>query len=230
MFSASKGSTVNVKKVTTKSAQTSKGAIGFVVGSSSRHRHDSASSKSFCYLFRLGGSGKKSVIGHARCLKGIKHGDTVVLEFAGNSCNYDWKAVSENPEASHLPLMSLSHFRNIYTDIVAQLRVIGARPIILSLPELLPQRYFDFVSQGLDKSNILRWLGGDVANLSGWHEQYNRELFKLGKELGVPIVDIGSLLLNCRSLGDCYSSDGMHPNKRGLAMIAESVVPSCLSV
>ncbi len=62
------------------------------------------------------------------------------------------------------------------------------------------------------------------------HELYNRELFKLGDELDVPVVDISTIFLDRRSLGDCYSADGMHPNKRGHAMIAEAVMSSGLLV
>lgn len=226
MFFASKNSVE--KWIVAKPAQVVEGLAKQEVGGGSCHSQGTVRDKEFCYLFRLGVSGKKSNSGRGRNLKGIKQGDIVVLEFAGSSCNYDWKAVSEAPCAQHLPLTGLPAFRGLYADAISQLRTIGARPVILSLPELLPQRYFDFVSRGLNKVNILKWLGGDINKLSDWHEQFSHELFKLGGELNVPVVNIGSLLLNCRSLGDCYGSDGMHPNKRGYALIAESVIPSCL--
>lgn len=220
-----------MKGVVAKPTQICEGTTKYIISSEGSHtRHESTNRKGARHLFRFGTNNKKSASSRDRRLKEIKKGDTVVLEFGGNNCNYDWKAVSEAPEANHVPLMSLSDFRNLYEGMISQFRELGAKPVLLSLPVLLPQRYFDFVSQGLNKENILKWLGGDVNKLSDWHEQYNRELFRLGKELNVPVVDISTVFLDRRSLGDCYSSDGMHPNKRGHAMIAETVMSSGLLV
>lgn len=175
---------------------------------------------------RLGGTVKDGLASLGRYLKEINHGDTVVLEFGGNDCNFDWKAVSETPDGEHAPRVSLKDFSEMYRRLIEQIRSVGARPVLLSLPALLPQRFFDFVSRGLNRENILKWLGGDVNVISSWHEQYNREVFKLGKELGVPVIDISTVFLERRSLGDCYCIDGMHPNEKGHAMIAEAVLAS----
>lgn len=163
-----------------------------------------------------------------RHLREIKPGDRVVLEFGGNDCNFDWKAIASNPMGVHKPEVSLSQFHDLYVKVIEKVRSVGATPVMLSLPALLPQRFFDFVSKGLDKDNILRWLGGDVNYISNWHEQYNLEIFKLGAELQVQVIDISTVFLELRSLGDYYCSDGMHPNEAGHALIAEVVLASGL--
>ena len=152
----------------------------------------------------------------------------MVLEFGGNDCNFDWKAIASNPMGVHKPEVSLSQFHDLYVKVIEKVRSVGATPVMLSLPALLPQRFFDFVSKGLDKDNILRWLGGDVNYNSNWHEQYNLEVFKLGAELQVQVIDISTVFLELRSLGDYYCSDGMHPNEAGHALIAEVVLASGL--
>lgn len=163
-----------------------------------------------------------------RHLREIRTGDRVVLEFGGNDCNFDWKAISADPLGLHKPEVSLGQFHNLYVKVIERVRSVGATPVMLSLPVLLPQRFFAFVSKGLNKDNILKWLGGDVNYISNWHEQYNLEIFKLGAELRVPVIDISTVFLELRSLGDYYCTDGMHPNEAGHALIAEVVLESGL--
>lgn len=161
-----------------------------------------------------------------RHLRDIKPGDRVILEFGGNDCNFDWKAISNNPMAVHKPAVSLSQFHDLYVSLIEKVRAAGAIPILLSLPALLPQRFFDFVSKGLNKENILKWLGGDINYISNWHEQYNLEVFKLASQFHVEVIDITSTFLERRTLGDFYCSDGMHPNEAGHALIAETILLS----
>jgi len=219
----------NKKGVVAKPTHISEGSTKYIFNDGAlANRQEPATGKGVRHLFRFDGNNKRSAAARKRRLKDIKEGDTVVLEFGGDNCRYDWKSISEAPDANHTPLMSLADFRALYEEMVSQIRALGANPILLSLPVLLPQRYFDYVTRGLNKANVLKWLGGDVNTLSNRHEQYNREVFKLGAELNVPVIDISTVFLDRRSLGDCYSLDGMHPNKRGYAMIAESVLSSGL--
>ena len=163
-----------------------------------------------------------------RHLREIRPGDRVVLEFGGNDCNFDWKAVAANPVAKHTPEVSLTQFHDLYVRLIEKVRAVGAVPILLSLPALLPQRFFDFVSKGLDRDNIMKWLGGDVGYISNWHEQYNLEVFKLASQYHVQVIDITSIFLERRALGDFYCADGMHPNEAGHALIAETILSSGL--
>lgn len=39
----------------------------------------------------------------------------VFLEFGGNDCDFDWKAVSERPQAHHEPHTPLKQFEALYT-------------------------------------------------------------------------------------------------------------------
>ena len=91
-----------------------------------------------------------------RHLREIKAGDRVVLEFGGNDCNFDWKAIAADPLGVHKPQVGLREFHQLYVSAIEKIRSVGATPVMLSLPALLPQRFFDFVSKGLDKANILR--------------------------------------------------------------------------
>ena len=179
-------------------------------------------------LSRTGSTVKQGLDKINRHLSQIQQGDTIVMEFGGNDCNFDWSAVAANPDAEHTPIVPLAQFSELYSQAVSALLSVGAKPILLSLPALLPQRFFDYVSRNLNRDNILRWLGGDVCFISNWHEKYNLEIFKLGSQLNVPVIDITSVLLERRNLGDYYCPDGMHPNASGQAIIAEVVAQSGL--
>lgn len=159
----------------------------------------------------------------SRHLKELCSGDVVVLEFGGNDCNFDWRAIAEDPDADHQPITTLAMFRHYYIQLIEMLSAQGLQTVLLSLPALDSQRFFNHISHGLCADNILRWLGGDVNTINNWHEQYNIEIFKIGATMRVPVIDISSIFLNKRNLSDYYCEDGMHPNEAGHHLIAQAL-------
>ncbi len=166
-------------------------------------------------------SGQKNI---DRYMKDIRFGDAVALEFGGNDCNFDWAAIAENPTGNHQPVTTLEVFRATYLNIIDKLTTHGAMPVLLSLPALASRLFFNHVSKGLDRQNILRWLGGDVNFINNWHEQYNLEIFKIGTQRQVPVIDITSIFLRQHNLEDYYCIDGMHPNEAGHALITDAIL------
>lgn len=176
-----------------------------------------------CRIVRIGNSQGKIGRGIDRRLRGLKKGDRVVLEYGGNYCNYDWAAVAANPDGEHTPATGYGQFREIYTYALAKIRALGAEAILLSLPAMLPQRYFDHIVRNLNRDNILQWLGGDVCSLNRWREQYNDEIASLASQHHLPLIDISAAFLQRHHIEDCYTSDGMHPNTAGRMVISELV-------
>ena len=127
-----------------------------------------------CRIVRIGGRklrNKKSIERH---LKGIKAGDRVVLQYVGNYCDYDWAAVSANPDGEHLPAVNFGQFRELYNYAIRQIQTLGATAALLTLPALLPQRYFDHICRNLNRSHILHWVGDDVCRFNRWREEYKQ--------------------------------------------------------
>ena len=143
-----------------------------------------------------------------------------VLEFGGNDCDQPWKEISLAPLGSHLPKTPIDDFAARYREMIDAVREDGGRPVLLNLPPIDPQRYFDWISRGLSAQNILDWLGGDVNYIYRWHEMYSIAVELLAQREGVPLIDIRTPFLRRR---DCFSllcEDGIHPNAEGHALIS----------
>lgn len=144
--------------------------------------------------------------------------DYIIMEFGGNDCNFNWEQISMEPEKDHSPAVPSPVFRETYSSMLSQIREYGSRPVLLSLPPLNQQRFFDWVCRGLNGENIMKWLG-DVNYIYRWQEAYNLILFQLAAEHRVPLIDIRKIFLENRHYGDLLCVDGMHPSRQGHALI-----------
>jgi hypothetical protein len=89
---------------------------------------------------------------------------------------------------------------------------------------LEPNRFFNHVTRGINSDNVLRWLGGSVLSIDRWHERYNMEIFRLGAQKRVPIIDITSVFLEKKDFSDYICEDGIHPNEKGHALIEGAIL------
>ena len=61
---------------------------------------------------------------------------TVLFCFGGNDCDYDWKAISEDPDGEHLPHTPSEQFIDRYCTAIRKAQSAGARVAMTSLPPL----------------------------------------------------------------------------------------------
>lgn len=153
----------------------------------------------------------------------VKDTDIAVFEYGGNDCDFNWKAVAAAPLQPHEPKVTLRNFVKQYEALINKVRSMNVRPVIMSMPLIDPDRFFDFLSMGLNRDNILKWLGGKTMRIYQWHEMYNVELFKMAHDLQVPIIDITTPFLETVDYSDYLCDDGIHPNEKGHALIADTV-------
>jgi len=153
----------------------------------------------------------------------VKKTDIAVFEYGGNDCDFEWKAVAAEPSKPHLPKVTIDRFVKQYQALIERIKRFNIQPVILSMPIIDPDRFFEFLSKGLNKDNILSWLGGKTMRIYQWHEMYNVELFKMARQLKVPIVDITTPFLEMTNYSDYLCNDGIHPNERGHALIANAL-------
>ena len=158
----------------------------------------------------------------------ISSSDYTFIEYGGNDCDFDWMKIAESPLETHAPKTGLEVFSEQFCKLIQQIRNLGSKPIIISLPPILSETYFSFFSRNMSeeqKGNVIKWLGGDVGIISRWHESYNRALFMIAQQTQTQIIDITTPFDTYRGgIGALYCTDGIHPNEKGHKLIAETII------
>jgi len=158
-----------------------------------------------------------------RHIKDVQNCEVIVLEYGGNDSDHNWKEISENPTGEHLPKTPIDEFVRFYRGIIDELNGMGKKIVMLNLPPIDEHKYFDWVSRGLDRDVILKWLGGSDEFIYRWHENYNVKVCNIASEYKIPIIDIRSAFLERRDFTDLLCNDGIHPNEKGHEIIAEVI-------
>ncbi len=146
--------------------------------------------------------------------------EAAVLEFGGNDSDFYWNEVSADPEKEHLPKTRLADFEREMESMVSILRTNGIDPVIMNLPPIDSDRYFDFISKGLDAGNILSWLG-EKRVIHDFHAQYSHCLDSIASVTGCTLIDVRSAFLAQPDRSALMCADGIQPNERGHRLIQE---------
>ena len=152
--------------------------------------------------------------------KGIKC-DVAIMEYGGNDCDFNWREVAGDPDKEHFPNTPLEIFSKTYREIISKLKVKGIVPILTNLPPIDPQRFFDWFCNGLNKENVMKWLGS-INTIYRQQETYSREVEKIARETGCPLIDIRGAFLRRRKVEDLLCEDGIHPNTEGQKVITQA--------
>ena len=151
-----------------------------------------------------------------------------LLEFGGNDCDFLWDEIAAHPEARHLPMTSIEEFSRMYGEMIASLRAGGVIPVIMTLPPLVAERFFDWITRnGLNRAAILSWLG-DVQQIFRWHENYDKAVRVIAEKNSCTLLDIRKAFLDRRDYRRYICGDGMHPNREGHKLIENSLIEYAL--
>lgn len=132
-----------------------------------------------------------------------------LMGYGGNDSDYAWAAIAADPTAQHLPRTSLARFSQVLADTVALLRERGIKPVLMTLPPIDAQRYFDFFSASLDRDALLTWLG-EVGVIYRTQEMYSDAIAAFARREDVKLIDVRRLFLPDHHLRDLIAADGIH--------------------
>lgn len=146
--------------------------------------------------------------------------DIVVLEYGGNDCDHKWGEIGEEPNKNHTPNTPIEKFESIYLKIIAELKSRKIQPVIMSLPPIDSEKYFNWVTQnGTNKDNVLKWLK-DKQHIGHYQELYSLAATKVALQTNSLFIDVRSEFLKANNYGDLMCEDGIHPNEKGHNLIS----------
>ncbi|MGI6152623.1 MAG: SGNH/GDSL hydrolase family protein [Christensenellaceae bacterium] len=146
--------------------------------------------------------------------------DIVLIEYGGNDCDYDWDAVAERPDDTHLPKILPGVYEKNIRQMIDGLKKQGKIPVLMNLPPLNAEGYFNWFSHGeaVRKKRILKWLQR-VENIYWWQESYSYTVDKIAKLTDTRIIDVRQAFLAMPDYRDYVCGDGIHPNEEGQTLI-----------
>lgn len=158
-----------------------------------------------------------------RHLAGMENVKYALLCYGGNDSDYDWRAIAQSPNEEHLPKTSISVFEKTYARMIDKLRQAGITPLVMSLPAMDAERYFEFFTSKFsagEKSNVLEWLKGSTDTIWAGHELYNDAVKRVANAADVSLIDVS---MSFKDLRKCLCADGIHPSRAGQANIATAI-------
>lgn len=152
----------------------------------------------------------------------LQPGGLVLIEFGGNDCALDWAAVAADPSKDHQPKTPLDVFTQILEQCVAKIRQADMQPMLAIPTPLHAQRFFDWVTQKLDRAAVLSFLG-DIERIYRWQELYALLVCTTASKLNCPLLDLRNPFLAVKGYERLLCIDGMHPNIAGHALMLEAM-------
>lgn len=145
-----------------------------------------------------------------------------LLAYGGNDSDFDWQAIAAAPEAEHLPRTALPEFVEKLRRAAKTLSSAGVQPVLMTLPPVDSQRYYDFVSRSGGADAILRWLG-DVGLIYRHQEMYSAAIAQLAMEEGLPLIDVRRQFLSLHDLPRYIAADGIHLTMDGYRRLFDTL-------
>lgn len=157
-------------------------------------------------------------------------GRIVVLEYGGNDCDFDWRAVAEAPGEEHLCHTPAEAFSFTLEQLVSLVRRRGGTPVLCTLPPLDANRYLNWITRnGLSRENILKFIGVP-ERIYRWQEFYSSLVARAAKAMDCLCLPIRDAFLESVRDEDVMCLDGIHPNSQGHRLMADAAIEMAAGV
>lgn len=178
---------------------------------------------------RFGMTSQRGRLALENGLQSAEPGSPVMLSFGGNDVDYDWAAISETPKERHDPHVLPEQFAENMAQMVRDARGAGLIPVLLTLPPIDSERYFSWVTRGLEKGeNVLKWLG-DVERIYRTHRGYSEILCQVARTVNAHLIDVRGAFERAGDSLRRLCVDGIHPNAEGHALIGQALTEYALA-
>lgn len=150
-------------------------------------------------------------------------GALCAVEFGGNDCDLDWARVAANPGEPISAKVPLDRFEEGLRLFVSRIRERGMTPLLVTPLPLHAERYYRWVSRGLDAGAILTALG-DVNHIYRWQERYAIAVRNVARSERCALLDLRDALLAQPDYENLMCIDGIHPNDAGHKLLSDTVI------
>ena len=150
-------------------------------------------------------------------------GALCAVEFGGNDCDLDWAYVAAHPNEAITPKVALAVFEPSLRTFVVEIRARGMMPLLVTPLPLHAERYFRWVTRGLDADAVLHALG-DVNHIYRWQERYAIAVRNVALQTHCRVMDLRDVLLSRNDYEDLMCLDGIHPNDAGHRLLSDTVL------
>lgn len=148
--------------------------------------------------------------------------DYLLLEYGGNDSDYLWEEIAAAPMQEHLCKTPLPQFERAYAALIEKGLELNMQPVLMTLPPVDAQRYFNWFSRELDQQALMRWLG-DVNVIYRHQEAYSLATARLALRYCCPLIDLRGVFLLRDDFNELISCDGLHPTAQGYSLIWDAI-------
>jgi len=177
---------------------------------------------------RFGATSRQVLREAEKRLPALDGNTTVLFGFGGNDSDYDWGAISEDPEGEYLPNVQPRELTEHCSRCLQLAKDAGCRVLAANLVPIDAEKYFGWITQGKSAENVLRWLG-DISMLYRWHEDYNDRITEVCRRENVPMVDLREPFLLSHRFKSLLCSDGIHPSEAGYGLVDRAIASAVLA-
>jgi acyl-CoA thioesterase I len=160
-------------------------------------------------------------------------GALCVLEYGGNDCNMDWAYVAEHPEEPTKATVGLPEFSDALEEFIGKVEKRNMKPMLITPLPLHAEKFFSWVSQGLNREAILQAIG-EVQNIYGWQERYANAVRNVAAKTKTQLLDLRDTFLANKDYPTLICRDGMHLVDDGYRFLADyllrriRLMPDCI--
>ncbi len=148
-----------------------------------------------------------------------------IIELGGNDCDHYWEEISKDPDGKHHAKIEIDDFCDNLIKIIKMLINNNIVPIIMNLPPINSERYFNWISSlpNVKSEKIMYWLKQkDIIYRN--QEKYSNAICKLAQENSVHLIDVRNEFLSAKNLNDYLCIDGIHLNEKGQQVLGKTML------